>query len=59
VQQPDERAHELGNLLGIALANLEGMLDGLVPPTLPRLEAVADTLRRARDLLQQPSSRKS
>ncbi len=44
--------HELGNLLAVALANVEGMADGLVAPTPARLEAVADALRGARDLLQ-------
>ena len=51
MQRGDETRHELGNLLAVALANVEGMLDGLVEPTLPRLEAVADALRRARELL--------
>jgi hypothetical protein len=50
----DER-HELGNLLAIALANVEGMIDGLAQPTSERLEAVADALRRARALVQRPS----
>jgi hypothetical protein len=53
VQQPDETRHELSNLLSIALANVEGMIDGLVPPTTSRLQAVADALRRASKLLQQ------
>lgn len=48
----DEVRHELGNLLAVALANVEGMLDGLVAPTPSRLEALADALRRARDLLE-------
>ena len=47
MQHSDEARHELGNLLGIALANIEGMIDGLVDPTPARLEAVADALRRA------------
>ncbi len=51
MRQSGEVRHEIGNLLGIALANVEGMLDGLVEATPPRLEAVADALRRARDLL--------
>ena len=51
VQQSDEVRHEIGNLLGIALANIEGMLDGLVDPTPARLEALADALRRANRLL--------
>lgn len=48
----DEIRHELGNLLAVALANVEGMLDGLVDPTPSKLEALADALRRARDVLQ-------
>lgn len=52
----DER-HELGNLLGVALANVEGMVDGLVPPTTQRLEDVADALRRACELLQRSDER--
>jgi hypothetical protein len=51
---PDDTRHELGNLLAIALANVEGMIDGLAQPTGARLEAVADALRRARALLQRP-----
>jgi len=58
VQGPDEIRHELGNQLGIALANIEGMIDGLVPPTTGRLEAVAEALRRASTLLQQASGQK-
>ena len=58
MQPTEEARHELGNLLGIALANVEGMIDGLVPPTDARLEAVADALRRARKLMQQPNDDK-
>ena len=47
-----EARHELGNLLAVALANVEGMLDGLVEPSPSKLEALADALRRARNLLQ-------
>jgi hypothetical protein len=43
--------HELGNVLGIVLANLEGMIDGIVPPTPERLEALAQALRRSKELL--------
>lgn len=53
--QTDDARHELGNLLGIALANVEGMIDGLVAPTTSRLESVADALRRACKLVRQPS----
>ena len=47
-----ETRHELGNLLAVALANVEGMIDGLVEPSPSKLEAVADALRRARGLMQ-------
>ena len=50
--QDDEIRHELGNLIAIALANVEGMIDGLVEPTTARLETLADALRRASALLQ-------
>jgi hypothetical protein len=56
VQQPDDARHELGNLLAIALANVEAMIDGLVAPAPARLEGVADALRRARDLLRGPDA---
>jgi len=46
-----EIRHELGNLVAVALANVEAMIDGLVEPTPERLEALADALRRARILL--------
>lgn len=52
MERRNEARHELGNLLTIALANVEGMLDGLVEPTPSKLEALADALRRARDILQ-------
>jgi hypothetical protein len=51
--EPKRARHELGNLLGIVLANLEGMIDGIVPPTNERLEALADSVRRSRDLLRE------
>jgi hypothetical protein len=50
MQGDNEGRHELGNLLAIALANVEGMLDGLVEPTPSKLEALAGALRRARDI---------
>jgi len=53
VQRSDEGRHELGNLIAIALANVEGMIDGLVAPTPSRLEAVADALRRASKVLKE------
>ena len=53
--QSDEVRHELGNLLAVALANIEGMIDGLVAATPARLESVADALRRARELLLKDS----
>jgi hypothetical protein len=55
MQGRDEIRHELGNLLGVALANVEGMIDGLVAPTPARLEALADALRRAGELLRKDS----
>jgi hypothetical protein len=51
MRESDAR-HELGNLLAVALANIEGMVDGMVETSPARLEAVADALRGARDLLQ-------
>jgi hypothetical protein len=51
MQERDAPRHELGNLLAVALANVEGMIDGIVPPTTARLEAIAGALRRARELL--------
>ena len=52
MQSGDAERHELGNLLSVALANVEGMIDGLVAPTPARLRALADALQRACDLLQ-------
>jgi hypothetical protein len=51
VQRQERIRHDLGNLLGIALANVEAMIDGIAPPTTVRLEAVANSLRRAREAL--------
>ena len=59
MQNSDDARHELGNLLGIALANVEGMIDGLIAPTTSHLESVADALRRACKLVKQPSERES
>jgi len=56
MQARDGVCHELGNLLGIVLANLEGMIDGIVPPTNERLEALAESVRRSRDLLRKLDS---
>jgi hypothetical protein len=53
----DDMRHELGNLLAVALANVEGMIDGLVEPTPARLESVADALRRASVLLTSQDER--
>jgi predicted transcriptional regulator len=44
--------HDIGNLLTIAQANLEGMLDGVVEPTLSRLEAIRDALEQASEHLK-------
>jgi hypothetical protein len=49
--QPEDLKHELGNAIGIALANLEGMIDGIVDTTPARLETVAASLRRAGALI--------
>ncbi|MGA7571442.1 MAG: hypothetical protein WBG27_14460 [Candidatus Aquilonibacter sp.] len=43
--------HDLGNLLGVALANVEGMIDGIVPTTNERLEVIAESLRRSAALV--------
>ena len=43
--------HDLGNLLGVALANVEGMIDGVVPTTKERLEVIAESLRRSAALV--------
>ena len=53
MQLSDETHHELSNLLSLALANVEAMIDGLMPPTASRLEAIADALRRAEELVRQ------
>ncbi|MGB6985968.1 MAG: hypothetical protein WBD74_08375 [Candidatus Aquilonibacter sp.] len=53
MQHEEKVRHDLGNLLGIALANVEGMADGIVPVTPERLEAVAESLRKACDVLEQ------
>jgi hypothetical protein len=47
----EKAKHELGNALGVVLANLEGMIDGIVMPTTERLEALAGAMRRAQALL--------
>jgi hypothetical protein len=36
----------LRNLVAVALANVEGMVDGIVPPTPARLENVAERISR-------------
>ena len=43
--------HDLANAMSIALANLEGMLDGAVAINPGRLNNVCEALRRARGLL--------
>ena len=47
----DNLRHDLGNLLGVALANVEGMIDGIVPTTKERLEVIAESLRRSAALV--------
>ncbi len=51
MRRDDKVRHELGNALSIVLANLEGMIDGIVAPTNERLEAIADAVRRSQTLL--------
>ena len=55
MQERDATVHELGNLLAIALANVEAMIDGLVEATPERLESVAEALRQAGRLLRPES----
>jgi hypothetical protein len=43
--------HEIGNLLSIALANVEAMVDGALGATPERLENVCQALRDAREHL--------
>jgi len=57
MQRTDRVRHELGNTLGILLANLEGMIDGIVPTTNERLEALAESVRRSRTLLRELEDR--
>ncbi|HEY9085853.1 MAG TPA: hypothetical protein VIN40_07990 [Candidatus Tyrphobacter sp.] len=45
--------HEVGNMLTIAQANVEGMLDGVVEPTLERLEGIRDALQGASERLKE------
>jgi len=47
----DNLRHDLDNLLGVALANVEGMIDGIIPSTKERLEIVAESLRRSAALV--------
>ena len=52
--QPTTRqhdAHEIANLLSIALANVEAMVDGALDATPERLENVCQALRDAREHL--------
>ena len=43
--------HDLGNLLTIAQASVEGMLDGVVPITDERLNRIREILSQARELV--------
>ncbi len=47
----DNLRHDLDNLLGVALANVEGMIDGIVPTNKERLEVIAESLRRSAALV--------
>jgi len=51
MQRRDRARHELGNVLGIVLANLEGMADGIVEPTKERLESLARSIRKSKEIL--------
>ncbi|HEY9179335.1 MAG TPA: hypothetical protein VIO32_01370 [Candidatus Baltobacteraceae bacterium] len=43
--------HDLGNLLSIAQASVEAMIDGVAPVTAARLDRVRELLSNARQLL--------
>jgi hypothetical protein len=45
--------HEIGNLVTIAQANVEAMIDGVVEPTAERLESVRDALQNAAERLKE------
>lgn len=45
--------HEIGNLLSIAQANLEGIIDGVLEQTPERLQAIRGALVAAGDALNQ------
>ncbi len=49
--------HELGNLLTVAQANVEGMADGIVAPTPERLENVCTALAQASRVVSAGKSR--
>ena len=44
--------HEMANAITVALANLEGMVDGAVAVTPKRLKNVCEALQRAQGLLR-------
>lgn len=48
--------HDLGNLLTIAQASVEGMLDGIAPVTQTRLNRLCDILTQARALVNEAIS---
>jgi len=52
-----ELRHEIGNALSIAQANLEGMLDGIVEPSLERLEGIRDAIATASERLKELAAR--
>ena len=43
--------HEMGNALAIAMANVEGMIDGVLAPETERLQDVRDALQSIASLL--------
>lgn len=50
-QRAERLRHEIDNMLTIARANLEGMLDGIVEPTADRLEGIRSALITASEHL--------
>ena len=45
--------HEIRNQLAIAVANVEAIRDGVLPPTAARLTVVLDALRQVETLLRE------
>ncbi|HLI97335.1 MAG TPA: hypothetical protein VKT72_14800 [Candidatus Baltobacteraceae bacterium] len=51
--------HDLGNLLTIAQASVEGMLDGVAPVTEARLKRLREVLAQAGELVDDAMSQSS